>query len=128
MGDRGRHVAIGAIPIKLPEGKHEVTFSINDPGVVRSVAWCLEKRLIMARGEAQFDEVLTLFVEYAPTGPKRNRRFVVMATGEDLGVPEGFALSFVGSAISSNTGQVAHVFELKATTSQPQPGAPAGAN
>lgn len=127
MAERGRHVAIGAIPIHLPEGKHEVTFSINDPGVVRSVAWCLEKRLVLTRGEAQFDEVLTMFIEYSPTGPKRNRRFVVMATGQDLGVPEGFMLSFIGSAVSSNTGQVAHVFELK-STSQPQPSAPAGAN
>lgn len=131
MADRGRHLAIGAIPLKLPEGQHEAVYSINDPGIVRSVAWCLEKRLVMARGQAQFDEVLTLFIEYSPTGPKRNRRFVVLATGQDMGVPEGYTLGFVGSAISQNTGQVAHVYEVRAVAQreeQAAAAAPAGAN
>ncbi len=109
-------VAIGAIPLRLPEGKHEIEFQLNDPGVVRSVAWCLERRLVMVRGDAQFDEVLTMFVEYSPTGPKRNRRFVVLPTGQALGVPDGHALTFLGSAISGNTGAVAHVFELRAVS------------
>lgn len=129
MAERGRHISIGAIPLKLPEGQHEVTFSINDPGVVRSVAWCLEKRLVMVRGEAQFDEVLTMFIEYSPTGPKRNRRFLVMATGQDLGVPEGYRLAFVGTAVSQNTGQIAHVYEVKAGAErEDHAAAPARAN
>jgi len=131
MGDRGRHVAIGAIPIKLAEGQHELEFSINDPGIVRAVAWCLEKRLVMVQGQAQFDEVLTMFIEYSPSGPKRRRRFVVLATGQDMGVPEGYALGFVGAAISGNTGRVAHVYEVKAVAqrdAQLDAPAPAGAN
>lgn len=112
-----RTVAVGALPIRLAEGQREVAFSLNDPGLIRAVAYVLEKRLVMStRGEAQFDEVLTLFVEYSPTQPQRNRRFVVMATGETLGVPDGHVLSFVGSAISGNTGRVAHVYEIKAVS------------
>lgn len=109
-----RQVAIGAIPLRLPEGKHEIEFQLNDPGIVRAVAWCPEKRLVMTRGDAQFDEVLTMFVEYSPTGPKRNRRFVVIPTGQAIGVPEGHVLACLGSAISGNTGAAAHVFEVKA--------------
>lgn len=112
----GRAVAIGALPIRLGEDQHEIAFQLNDPGIVRSVAYCLERRLVMTRGDAQFDEVLTLFVEYSPTGPKRNRRFVVLATGAVTNVGEGHVLVFCGSAVSSNTGQVAHVYEVKAVS------------
>lgn len=109
-----KSVVIGALPLRMAEGQHEIGFAINDPGIVRSVAWCLEKRLVMStRGEPQFDEVLTLFVEITPNGPKRNRRFVVIPTGQVLGVPDGRALAYLGTAVSTNTGAVAHVFEVK---------------
>jgi hypothetical protein len=116
VGAEGKTVAIGAIPLRLPEGQHEIEFAINDPGAVRSVAWCLERRLVMTRGEAQFDELLTLFVEIAPNGPKRNRRFAVYPTGQVVNVPDGYALAHVGTAASMNTGRVAHVFEVKAVS------------
>lgn len=80
-------------------------------------AWCLERRLVMStRGEPQFDEVLTLFVETSPNGPKRNRRFLIIPTGHAVGVPDGHALTFLGTAVSSSTGRVAHVFEVKAVS------------
>jgi hypothetical protein len=107
---------IGALPLRLPEDQYEIQFQINDPGVVRSVAYCLEQRLVVARGQAQFDEVLTLFVETTPNGTKRNRRFVVVPTGKQLGAPDGYALTFLGTAVSGNTGQVAHVYEIKAVS------------
>ena len=109
-------ITVVAVPVRLEEGQHEIEFQINDPGMVRSVAWCLEKRLVMTRGDAQFSEVLTLFVELSPSGPKRNRRFLVMATAQQMGVPDGRALVFVGTAVSTNTGAVAHVYEIKAVS------------
>ena len=108
-----KQLMMGAIPIRLAEGQHEIQFQINDPGIVRAAAFTLERRLVMTRGDAQFDEVLTLFVEVAPNGPRRTRRFAVMPTGQGIGAPDGYVLSFVGSAISNNTGQVAHVYEIK---------------
>lgn len=107
-------VQVGAIPVHLPEGGHEVEYTIADPGVVRAVAWTLKQRLIMARGEPQFEEQLTLFIEFSPGAPQRRRRFVVIATGQDLGVPDNHRLLFVGSAVSNQTGQVAHVYEVRA--------------
>jgi hypothetical protein len=111
-----KNVAIGAVPVRLGEDQHELTMQINEPGIVRSVAWCLEKRLVMTRGDAQFDEVLTLFVEVTPNGPKRNRRFAVYPTAQVVNVPDGYALDHVGTAVSTNTGRVAHVFEVKAVS------------
>lgn len=107
-----KSVAIAAVPLRMAEDQHEIEFSINDPGDVRAVAWCPEKRLVMARGEPQFDEVLTLFVEISPNGPKRKRRFAIIPTGQVLGVPDGRALTFVGTAVSGS-GRVAHVFEVR---------------
>lgn len=112
-------VSIGALPVRLPEGQRELTVQLNDPGIVRSVAWALEQRLVMTRGDAQFSEVLTLFVEFSPTGPKRNRRFLVLATAEQVGVPDGHVLEFVGSAVSTNSGAVAHVYEVKEISAPP---------
>ncbi len=107
---------VGAIPLRLPDGQHEIAFQLNDPGKVLTVAWCLEKKLVMTRGDASFDEVLTMFVEVSPNGPKRNRRFVVLPTEQELSVKDGNALTFVGSAVSTNTGAIAHVFEVKAVS------------
>lgn len=112
----GKRVAIGALPLRLTEGQTEIVFTIADPAIVRSVGWCLEKRLVMAAGAAQFDEVLTLFVEFTPNGTQRKHRYVVVPTGQTLGVPDGHALMFVGTAISSQTGAIAHVFEVKAVS------------
>jgi len=108
-----RPVMIGAIPLRLPEGQAEVQFQINDPGHVRAVSWCLEQRLVMARGQGQFDEVLTMFVEVSANGTKRNRRFAVVPTGQTIAAPDGYALAYVGTATSGNTGNVAHVYEVK---------------
>lgn len=107
-------VAIGAMPVHLAEGKHEFEVQLRDPGHVRACAFTLQKRLVLTRGEAQFDEILTMFVEINENGPMRRRRFVVTATGAQLGVPDGQVLVFAGTAVSGNTGQVAHVFEVKA--------------
>jgi hypothetical protein len=115
MSSAVRQIMIGAVPIRLGDDRSEFTMQLNDPGIVHSVAWTLEKRLVMARGEAQFDEVLTMFVEVSPNGTKRNRRFVVLATGQQVAVPDGAALRFAGSAVSGNTGQVAHLFEIEAS-------------
>src|SRR5690349_14605088 len=107
-------VTIGALPLRGESQEFE--FTIADPGVVRAVSWTLEKRMIAMRGDAQFDEVLTMFIEFTPNATQRRRRFVVVATGQELGVKEGFVPVFVGSAISGNTGQVAHVYEVKAVS------------
>lgn len=105
---------VGGIPLRPGDGQIELEFSIAAPGTVRALAWCLEKRLVMSRaGDAQFDEVLTMFVESLPGQPQRRRRFAVLATGQRINAPEGYALDFIGSAVSGNTGQVAHVYEVK---------------
>lgn len=111
-----RAVCIGALPIRLPEDKHEIEFTIADPGIVRAVAFCLEQRLVMTSGAPSFNEVLTLFVEFSPNAPQRKRRFLLMETGRTVSVPDGHALAFVGSAVSGNTGHVAHVYEIKAVS------------
>lgn len=116
MGESGKQIAIGAMPIRLAEDQREVTFQLADPGIVRSVQWVLEKRLVMAAGAPSFDEVLTAFVEYSPNATKRNRRFLVMETGAVMGVPDGAALVFLGTAVSGNTGRVAHLYEVKAVS------------
>lgn len=115
-GNPSKKVSIGALPLRLGEGQSEIVFAIADPAMVRAVGWCLEKRLVMAAGAAQFDEVLTLFVEHTPGATQRKHRYVVMATNQQLGVPDGHALVFVGTAISSQTGAVAHVYEVKAVS------------
>lgn len=115
MGDK-KQIAIGALPIRLAEDQREVTFQLNDPGIVRSVAWVLEKRLVMAAGAPAFDEVLIAFVEFSPNGPKRNRRFLVMETDAIMGVPDGATLVYLGTAVSGNSGRVAHLYEVKAVS------------
>jgi hypothetical protein len=112
-GAPAKRVCIGALPLRLTEGQTEVVFSIADPAVVRAVGWCLEKRLVMAAGAPQFDEVLTLFVEFAPNATQRKHRYLVTPTGKAVGVPDGYALLFVGTAISSQTGAIAHVYEVR---------------
>lgn len=109
----GTMVAIGAIPIREKADGHEYVFQYPNPGIVRSVAWVLEKRLVMTAGQAGFDEVLTLFVEFSPNAPKRNHRFLVMPTQQEFSVPDGYKLRHAGTAVSSNTGRVAHVFEIE---------------
>lgn len=111
-----KQISIGAMPIRVAEGQSEVVFQLNDPGIVRSVAWVLEKRLVMTAGAPSFDEVLTAFVEYSPRAPQRNRRFLVMETNQVVGVPDGATLVFLGTAVSGNTGRVAHLFEVKAVS------------
>lgn len=110
-----RKAAIGAIPVDLARDKAltEVEYAIAEPGIVRSVAFVSRERLVMARGEPQFDDVLTLFVETDHGQPQRRHRFVVVPTGAIVNVPDGRALVFVGTAISAATGAVAHVFEIK---------------
>lgn len=110
-----KQIAVVPMPVRLAQDKHELAVQLRDPGIVRSIAWTLEERLVMTRGDAQFNEVLTMFVECAPNGPMRNRRFVVMPTGRVFNVPEGHKLEFLGTASSGNTGQVAHVYEVKET-------------
>ncbi len=116
MSEPGKRVAMGAVPLRLAEDQRELAFQLNDPGVVRSVAWVLEKRLVMTAGAPSFDEVLTAFVEYSPNGPKRNRRFLVLETGPIIGVPDGATLVYIGTAVSGNTGRVAHLYEIKAVS------------
>ncbi len=96
-----------------PDENNIVAMQINDPGEVLAVAWCLEKRLVMTRGDAQFGEVLTMFVEVAHDGPKRNRRFVVLPTGVPAKAPDGYSLTFIATAVSGNTGNVAHVYDIR---------------
>ena len=115
-GAPSRKVAVGALPIKLGEGQTEAVFSIADPAVVRAVGWCLEKRLVMVSGQPQFDEVLTLFVEFTPNATQRKHRYLVLPTGQAVGVPDGHALHYVGTAISTQTGAIAHVYEIKAVS------------
>jgi hypothetical protein len=105
-------ISIGALPV--PEGGHEFTVQIREPGLVHSVAWVLEPKLVLERGQPNFNEVLTLFIETAPEAPLRNRRFVVLETGQKMTVKDGHALKFIGTAASGNTARVAHVFEVKA--------------
>lgn len=106
---------IGAIEVDLERDKPitEREYAIAGPGEVRSVAFVPRERLVMARGEPAFDEVLTLFVETDSGQPQRRRRFVIVPTGAVINVPDGRALVFLGTAISPMTRATAHVFELK---------------
>jgi hypothetical protein len=105
-------VTIQAMPVQLAEGQHELHVQIREPGLVRSVGYALERRLVMAAGQPQFTEVLTMFLETSMDGPLRNRKFVVLATGQGANTKDGHKLTFIGTAISSNTGQIAHVYEV----------------
>jgi hypothetical protein len=104
---------IDALPVPMKEGHSEFTVQLKDPGAVRSVNWVLQKKLVMGRDGAGFDELLTMFVEFSPDGPMRNRRFVVLPTGQGVNIPDGHRLEHVGSAASGNTGRIAHVYEIK---------------
>lgn len=106
-------IGIGGIQVPLDEGKREFTVQFAEPGIVRGVAWTTEQRLVVARGEPAFAEVLTMFVEFTPGAPMRNRRFRVMVTGDTVNVPEGYELEFVGTATSARTGAVAHLYEVR---------------
>jgi hypothetical protein len=105
-------IQIAALRVSLPEGKHEFAVQLAEPGVVRSVAWMPEQRLVMTRGEPDFGEILTLFVEFTPGAPMRTRRFLVLG-GQPMNVPDGFELAFAGAAVSPRTGAVAHVYEVR---------------
>jgi hypothetical protein len=104
--------SIQAMPVQLADGQHELAVQIRDPGIVRSVGFALERRLVMAQGQPQFNEVLTMFLETSMEGPLRNRRFAVLATGQSVSCKDGHKLTFIGTAISSNTGRIAHVYEV----------------
>jgi hypothetical protein len=104
--------SIQAMPVKLADDQHELAVQIREPGVVRSVGFALERRLVMAQGQPQFNEVLTMFLETSMDGPLRNRRFAVLATGQSVSCKDGHKLTFIGTAISSNTGRIAHIYEV----------------
>jgi hypothetical protein len=110
-----RRTMIGAIPVDLERSKPitEREYAIAEPGEVRSVAFMPRERLVMARGEPAFEEVLTLFVESDLGKPQRRRRFVIVPTAAAINVPDGRALVFIGTATSPTTSAAAHVFELK---------------
>lgn len=91
-------LTIDALPVPLKEGHTEFTVQLKEPGIVRSVNWCLQKKLVMSRDGAGFDEVLSMFIEFAPNGPLRTRRFVVLPTGEGVNIPDGHRLVHVGTA------------------------------
>jgi hypothetical protein len=106
---------IGAIPIDLTHGKRitEVSFTIAGPGIVRAASFMPRPRLVMARGEPEFEEQLTLFVETRPGESQRRHHFVIVDTGATPAPPEGSKLVWVATAISAETRATAHVFELK---------------
>jgi hypothetical protein len=106
-------IQIGAMPISLPDGKREFAVQFADPGVVRAVAWTVEQRLVLARGEPEFGEVLTLFVEFSPGATMRTRRFLVLDTNQGVTTPDGHELAFIATAISQRTGATAHVYEIR---------------
>lgn len=109
-------ITVGEIPLELAGGRKEFEFAIPDPAVVCDVQWKLQPRLISmaADGAPQFDEVLVLFVQFSPGATQRKRRFVVIETGQEMALKDGFKLVHVGTASSLHTGLVAHVFEVKA--------------
>ena len=102
------------MPVELADDQIEMSAAINDPGVVRSVAWCPKPKLVLRHGQPEFDEVLTIFVEVSPNGPRRNRRFLIIPTGKTINVPDGTEVLFIGTALSAHSPRVAHVYEVKA--------------
>lgn len=110
-------IMIGAIPVEVEREKRitEVTFAIAEPGIVRTAAFVPRPRLVMARGEPEFDEQLTLFVETLPGEPQRKHHFVIVPTGARATPPDGRVLRYVATAISAATNAVAHIFELIVT-------------
>jgi len=106
-------IMVGACPVHLEDGKHEFTIQLREPGNVTAVEWMPEERLVVARGEPAFAEVITMFVEAHENGPLRNRRFIVLPTGAPAVVPDGYAARCAGTAISARSGRVAHVFEIR---------------
>jgi hypothetical protein len=101
------------MPVQLSEGVKEFTVQLREPGLVRGAGFALEQRLVMQQGQAAFNEVLTLFVEFDPNGAMVTHRFAVIPSGVPLSVDNRFHLEHVGTAVSTNTGQVAHVYEIK---------------
>lgn len=111
-----KQLVMDALPVPMKDEHTEFTVQLKEPGVVRSVAWTLQQKLVMTREGAGFDEVLAMFVEFSPDGPLRNRRFVVIPNGQGVNIPDGHRLEHVGTAVSGNTARVAHVFEIKAAS------------
>ena len=109
----GKFTCIDALPV--PAGKHEFMVQFPDPGIVRHVAFELERRLVSMPGQSPFDEVLKLYVEFTPSATQRKHHFVVASSGKHFAVPVGYKLVHVGTAVSPNSERVAHVFEVVET-------------
>lgn len=109
-------VMIGALPIEIDHNKpiNEISYNINGPGIVRGATFVAKPKLVMTRGEPEFDEQLVIFIETSPSLPQRRRTFVVVPSGKPIDAPEGRRLAFAATAISP-AGRIAHVFELKTT-------------
>ena len=107
-------VMVGAIPIELDRSQklNEREFAIAGSGRPRAVAFMMRERVVLTRGNPEFEEVLTLFVETEPNQPQRRHRYVIVATATPINVPDGRRLEYIGTAIGQS-GIVAHVYEIK---------------
>lgn len=105
-------IGIAGVPIVLAPGAAEFSIQLRRPGVVRGLAFVLQKRLVMTAGEPEFEEQATMFVEADPDGPLRNRKFVLVPMNLPFSVKEGHIVKWAATGMSMHSGAIAHLFEI----------------
>lgn len=105
-------IAMLSIPIDL-EGKDIFRVQIREPGIIRAVGFWLKQPKVLGSASMRQTEVMPqpeLHVECDPDGAQRMRTFAFMASNHTLPVHEGYALTYVGTAIRAN--ECGHLFEI----------------
>ena len=105
-------VSIAAVPVTI--GAFEI--AIRDPGTVRHVAFERRPKLVMAQGDAGFEEVPVLFVEGQHGAPIRKHRFIVIRHGEWCEPDEGDEATYIATGISGS-GHTVHLFKISEVVS-----------
>lgn len=100
-------VTIAAVPVAIAR----IELSIRDPGIVRHVAFERKPRLVMSKGEPNFEEVPVLFIEGQKDAPIRKHRFEIIEHGKWCEPAGDEVATWVATGISGG-GLLVHVFEI----------------
>jgi hypothetical protein len=109
-------VTVAPVPVDFNPETGMFVVQLRRPGIVRHVGFKLEEKLVLAAGDAQFEERLNLFTEMSQDGPLENHTFAVLLPGKFMKLKDGYRADYIGTAVSPHTGALAHVYELKAVS------------
>lgn len=109
-------VTVAPVPVDFDAETGMFTVRLRRPGVVRHVGFQLAERLVLAAGDPQFEERLHLYAEMAQDAPLENHTFAVLLPGRFMQLKDGYRADYLGTATSSVTGSMAHVYEIKAVS------------